>query len=1847
MIMINKIKHNKKILLIAFLVAIIVCLIASMIATNAFGVTATNAGADKKAYNPGTTMNILFKYGGTTVKSGTVVFKQTGTIHTGTSGYNNFKAPAKSFAKYSGTANVSSSSKPAKSWDITSKITHALPAGYVTSGTGSGDHYDDETLSFVSSSTSGNTATVTFKGRSSMYGLTTCSKGSSSDEVRLSKANLTVNLKYRTYTVTFNPNGGSGSMASQSFTYKTSKTLTANAFTRTGYTFNGWNTKADGTGTNYANKANMQNVATTGNLTLYAKWKAVNNLTVNNKTVTFNPNGGEMIGNSEVDRTVGSTVNYEEKGMRLSPSNTSLYPKLGNAPSGFNNVYTLVAKVKREGGYYLTNNIEAGGVELGMNDSNVYHTRYMPAQSQYLGPSTSAPSNPDVWIVGTSDGSNMKLYIDGQPVGTSFGCTQAYVASNAPFVFGYNPGANGVVQGSASDQFTGLLYKAAVYKRALSDSEISAMYNNNALAENAALSFDAEVGTPYRKGYTFLGWYTEEEGGTRITNNTVVNGDVTYYAHWEPTEYTVKFNGNGGDGDMEEGTISLNSPLVIPANEYTNTGYKFKEWNLDPYGEGAIFGDGSTITLDDIPEDIITAAEANGNTIELYAQWIDMQKVIHFEANGGTGKMEDQNVVAENNETINPNQFVRENYLFKGWAQSRRGDGTVIRDEGEVDAIGWTEEKDEVTLYAIWVPGTFIMDPSQATESDIIEITPDQNGNAQLNTRLRDGQSFLLFGIDKGSLYDITEAGSKGYLPSYDTYKGKKFVDTPKKDGEYEQNLSTDVETTLGDVGIKYTNKEVPPPGMGLSFRKALKGDLLTDADKEKEFTFRYIVTGLDPEYKYLFEGPDGVEQKLTPSVDSSVTPANQSGYLSGTVQMKGGDAASFKNLPAGAKYNITEVTKLTPSDTFDYTARYDVVNGTAVSMSSVNQTTLPDGTNSSTGLTTGVGSGETVNGYPAETITEDNDVSYVFTNTKGNPHNLTLRKATTKDGATDSTNTETFTFHVFFTSLQSNHTYTASSTGSAFTTDANGKAEVVVNLRNGQSVTWYSLDSSCNYDVVEQNCNYKAKAEISSTATGDTLCEVQGSYGTGVDINNGMEPESITVDHTGYYESTAPNNTDASEPEVNTLELTCSPKDSSTITVTSFNEADAGGGDESVLTFTAGVPETQTDENPHCKITYDGDRTFTREADYYNGWKVSYTYEEDQTPSEVGFNENQTVAVTNDKPTKRDLVLSKSVIGTGAGDTTSFTFPITFESLDASTTYQYIKTDANGTETNGSFTTNSLGYYTNNFSLKDGEKLLFKGLKLGSYYKITESGKSGYIPAYTYNAGLVDDIYEEENEDDVEGSTVTGSSGQSLATPKTELILDTDISYTNTKEIKKPIKKVSDTDGKTLTGDGVETLVNDNFVPDMEKKWTYTITQTIDPGYSTFRLYDLTPDNIKLLPSTIKLTYSCSNGTTYGPSLTRIEDEYGDVYYQNSTFRVDTDGYMVMVSTREEGESVVRLGGQIKLEFDAMVDDDVTKDDFRKSGQITPDQRYIKVKNFAETSLDGHDYTTNTVTTTIPSSEGEAGLSVHKNVTGNLGDLTKNFKFTASFKDLKPSTNYYYGSPKYILIEQTYENGRVTISASRNDSPVENVRIRIYSLEDDELVKDRTTGESGQVSFPLEEDTYRYIVSYGSDEVETYLPIVENQEIDPISIVQKLDMKHFTSDSSGNATVEFYLKDDEGTTFIELPDDTKYTVSEAASDHVAAFAFTNGANSATLSSKANTRQWLSLSTNEETLDMEVCENPAIVFTNNRSLAPPMGIFSSGLLIAFLTLILAQGYLVVRIRKKVNTPESMLANTVE
>ncbi len=63
--------------------------------------------------------------------------------------------------------------------------------------------------------------------------------------------NLTATTALPMRTVTFNANGGSGSMAPQTANVPTA--LNANTFTRTGYTFNNWNTAANGSGTSYAN----------------------------------------------------------------------------------------------------------------------------------------------------------------------------------------------------------------------------------------------------------------------------------------------------------------------------------------------------------------------------------------------------------------------------------------------------------------------------------------------------------------------------------------------------------------------------------------------------------------------------------------------------------------------------------------------------------------------------------------------------------------------------------------------------------------------------------------------------------------------------------------------------------------------------------------------------------------------------------------------------------------------------------------------------------------------------------------------------------------------------------------------------------------------------------------------------------------------------------------------------------------------------------------------------------------------------------------------------------------------------------------------------------------------------------------------------------------------------------------------------------------------------------------------------------------------------------------------------------------------------------------------------------
>ena len=93
-----------------------------------------------------------------------------------------------------------------------------------------------------------------------------------------------------TYTVEYHDNymGGNVTMESQEFTFGVSQQLRKNLFERHGYTFKGWNTKEDGTGTSYSNQQSVSELTTDANgvVDLFAQWQPV----VYN--ITYNLNGG-------------------------------------------------------------------------------------------------------------------------------------------------------------------------------------------------------------------------------------------------------------------------------------------------------------------------------------------------------------------------------------------------------------------------------------------------------------------------------------------------------------------------------------------------------------------------------------------------------------------------------------------------------------------------------------------------------------------------------------------------------------------------------------------------------------------------------------------------------------------------------------------------------------------------------------------------------------------------------------------------------------------------------------------------------------------------------------------------------------------------------------------------------------------------------------------------------------------------------------------------------------------------------------------------------------------------------------------------------------------------------------------------------------------------------------------------------------------------------------------------------------------------------------------------------------------------------------------------------------------
>ena len=147
-------------------------------------------------------------------------------------------------------------------------------------------------------------------------------------------------------TVSFNANGGTGSMSDVTVDLGSSTTLPKATFTRSGYVFAGWNTKADGTGSSFADGANITPGA---NVTLYAKW---------NQTKYING----IQNNLKVTTTVGTKPTLPTTAMvRWSDGSTSSESVVWTEPDNYQSLYSAI------GSFQVTGTVQGHSVKCTVN----------------------------------------------------------------------------------------------------------------------------------------------------------------------------------------------------------------------------------------------------------------------------------------------------------------------------------------------------------------------------------------------------------------------------------------------------------------------------------------------------------------------------------------------------------------------------------------------------------------------------------------------------------------------------------------------------------------------------------------------------------------------------------------------------------------------------------------------------------------------------------------------------------------------------------------------------------------------------------------------------------------------------------------------------------------------------------------------------------------------------------------------------------------------------------------------------------------------------------------------------------------------------------------------------------------------------------------------------------------------------------------------------------------------------------------------------------------------------------------------------------------------------------------
>lgn len=402
------------------------------------------------------------------------------------------------------------------------------------------------------------------------------------------------------YTVKFNANGGTGTMANESFVYGTAKALTLNTFTRTGYIFIGWAKSASATTTAYDDGQSVKNLTTTsgGTVNLYAVWQA------NAYTIKFNKNGG-------TGTMANLAMTYDvAKALTANAFQRVNYKFVGWATTA--NATTATYSNKQS-----VSNLTAtpdGTVNLYAVWKLVLEVTSVAARQRY-------PWNGlvDIDVTFAASGlSTVSFEVKDTKGNTNLNARTFYVGnpSENNRTLEVQPGTRRFVWDAFTDLGQVTLSSFAVTAKVTEKN-----FQVNVTGGTGSGSFiqgkSVTISAASKTGYTFASWSGAAadtgllaSATSASTTLTIPSRDVAYEATYTPNTYTVKFNANGGSGTMPVESFTYDTAKALTANAFTRGDWEFLGWAESATAATVKYSDGQSV------KNLATSGTKN-----LYAMW--------------------------------------------------------------------------------------------------------------------------------------------------------------------------------------------------------------------------------------------------------------------------------------------------------------------------------------------------------------------------------------------------------------------------------------------------------------------------------------------------------------------------------------------------------------------------------------------------------------------------------------------------------------------------------------------------------------------------------------------------------------------------------------------------------------------------------------------------------------------------------------------------------------------------------------------------------------------------------------------------------------------------------------------------------------------------------------------------------------------------------------------------------------------------------------------------------------------------------------------------------------------------